>query len=107
MSALAGYQPKVARRYGKKNMTKPNLPEEQFCSRCNAWGPAEMMQPLYRVCGPQAVPSLWMHDQCVEICSNTQFHAAMKRFETQVHSIANSVGTSFGGVVKTRARVNL
>ena len=32
----------------RKDMTKPALHEEQFCSRCNAWGPADLMQPLYR-----------------------------------------------------------
>jgi hypothetical protein len=89
-------------------MTKSNLQEEQFCSRCNAWGPSDMMLPLYRVSGPQGAPSLWMHHQCVEICSNTQFQAAMKRFETQVHSMADSqVGRPPGSIVGTRARVNL
>ena len=73
-------------------MTKSNLQEEQFCSRCNAWGLSDMMLPLYRVSGPQGEPSLWMHHQCVEICSNTQFQAAMKRFETQVHSMADFTG---------------
>jgi hypothetical protein len=88
----------------RKDMTKPALHEEQFCSRCNAWGPADLMQPLYRFPDQDAAPWLWMHHHCAEICSTTQFQAAMKRFETQVHSM------TAGGVVdiaKARARVNL
>jgi hypothetical protein len=89
-------------------MTKPDSDEEQFCSRCNAWGPPDLMQPLYRFNDPQAAPWLWMHHHCAEICSNTQFQAAMKRFETQVHSMADSqAGGSVLDITKARARVNL
>jgi hypothetical protein len=89
-------------------MVKPNPTEEQFCIRCNAWGPANLMQPLYRFNDPEAGPWFWLHHHCAEIYSNTQFQAAMKRFESQVHLTAESEAS--GAVVdisKARARVNL
>lgn len=86
-------------------MTKPILTEEQFCSRCNTWGPADMMQPLYRVADAKAAPWLWLHHHCAEMCSNAQFEAAMKRFETQVHSAAEA--QAVGDVTNVRARLAL
>jgi hypothetical protein len=92
----------------RKDMTKPALHEEQFCSRCNAWGPADLMQPLFRFPDPDAGPWLWLHHHCAEIYSKTQFQAAMKRFETQVHSMAGTqAGGSIVDITKARARVNL
>ena len=74
-------------------MTKSGAREEQqFCSRCHAWGPADTMQPLYRSKDAEAGPWLWMHHHCAEICSSMQFEAAMKRFEFQVHSLAELQG---------------
>jgi hypothetical protein len=70
-------------------MTKADAHEaQQFCSRCHTWGPADTMQPLYRSKDAEAGPWLWMHHHCAEICSSMQFEAAMKRFESQVHSLA-------------------
>jgi hypothetical protein len=67
-----------------------------------------LMQPLYRFNDAQAAPWLWMHHHCADICSNTQFQAAMTRFETQVHSMADSqAGGSVVDITKARARVNL
>ena len=90
-------------------MPKPDTEEEQFCSRCNAWGPAELMQPLCRFPDLGGVgPWLWLHHHCAEIYSKTQFQAAMKRFETQVHSMAKSQpGGSVVDITKARARINL
>ena len=87
-------------------MTKSGAREEQqFCSRCHAWGPADTMQPLYRSKDAEAGPWLWMHHHCAEICSSMQFEAAMKRFESQVHSLAESQGRG-AAFAKVRARVN-
>src|SRR5262245_17910326 len=89
-------------------MTKPDTEEEQFCSRCNAWGPAELMQPLCRFPDLGAGPWLWLHHHCAGIYSMTLFQAAMKRCETQVHSMANSQpGGSVVDITKARARINL
>jgi hypothetical protein len=90
------------------HMTKPISTEEQFCSRCNTWGPADMMQPLYRVADAKAAPWLWLHHHCAETCSNAQFEAAMKRFETQVHSAAEAqAGGAIGDGTNVRARLAL
>jgi hypothetical protein len=89
-------------------MVKPNPTEEQFCIRCNAWGPANLMQPLYRFNEPETGPWFWLHHHCAEIYSNTQFQAAMKRFESQVHLMAESeAGGAVVDISKARARVNL
>ena len=71
-------------------MVKPNPTEEQLCIRCNAWGPANLMQPLYRFNDPETGPWFWLHHHCAEIYSSTQFQAAMKRFESQVHLMAEA-----------------
>ena len=87
-------------------MTKADAHEaQQFCSRCHAWGPAETMLPLYRSKDAEAGPWLWMHHHCAEICSSMQFEAAMKRFESQVHSLAESQGRG-AAFAKVRARTN-
>jgi hypothetical protein len=67
-------------------------------------GPTDLMQPLYRFPDQDAAPWLWMHHHCAEICSTTQFQAAMKRFETQVHSMTAGEVVD---IAKARARVNL
>ena len=73
-------------------MTTLDLDQEQFCICCNLWGPAETMPPLYRFRDQEAKPCLWLHHHCAEICSSMQFEAAMKRFESQVHSLAETQG---------------
>jgi hypothetical protein len=81
-------------------MTKQDAREERhFCSRCNAWGPADAMQPFYRSKDAEAGPWLWIHHHCAEICST------MKRFESQVHSLAESQGQG-AAFAKVRAREN-
>ena len=71
-------------------MSDPISDQDQFCICCNTWGPAVSMQPLYRFRDPRAEPCLWLHHDCAEICANVQFEAAMKRFESQVDTIAKS-----------------
>src|SRR5688572_24991919 len=52
----------------RTHMPKPDArKEQQFCSRCHAWGPADAMQPLYRSKDAEAGPWLWMHHHCAEI----------------------------------------
>jgi len=85
---------------------------EALCQRVGiqlrtTWGLADTMQPLYRSKDAEAVPWLWMHHHCAEICSNTQFEAAMKRFEYQVHSLAKAQGRGAAlGIARDRARAN-
>jgi hypothetical protein len=65
------------------------------------------MQPLYRAKDAGAGPWLWLHHHCAEICSNTQFHAAMKRFQSQVHSLVEAQGRGAAlNIVRARARAN-
>jgi hypothetical protein len=71
-------------------MTTADIDQEQFCICCNLWGPAETMLPLYRFRDQEATPCLWLHHHCAETCGNVQFAAAMKRFESQVDTVAQS-----------------
>jgi len=71
-------------------MTTLDLDQEQFCICCNLWGPTDTMLPLYRFRDQEAKPCLWLHHHCAETCGNVQFEAAMKRFKSQVDTVARS-----------------
>jgi hypothetical protein len=89
-------------------MTKPSSAEAQFCIRCHTWGSSDLMQPLYRFPDPEAGPCLWLHHHCAEIYSSTQFEAAMKRFESQIHAVAGSqTGNAVVDLAKVRVQLNL
>ena len=89
-------------------MTTLDLDQEQFCICCNLWGPAETMLPLYRFRDQEAKPCLWLHHHCAETCGNVQFEAGMKRFESQVHTVAQSqAGDAGDAMAKAHAQAQL
>jgi hypothetical protein len=89
-------------------MTTLDLDQEQFCICCNLWGPAETMLPLYRFRDQEAKPCLWLHHHCAETCGNVQFEAGMKRFESQVHTVAQSqAGDAGEAIAKAHAQAQL
>jgi hypothetical protein len=89
-------------------MTTLDLDQEQFCICCNLWGPAETMLPLYRFRDQEAKPCLWLHHHCAETCGNVQFEAGMKRFESQVHTVAQSqAGDAEEAIAKAHAQAQL
>src|SRR5262245_23845310 len=89
-------------------MITPGSDQEQFCICCNLWAPTDTMLPLYRFRDPEAQPCLWLHHHCAGMCGNVQFEAAMKRFESQVHSVAQSQsGEAADAKAKAHAQAQL